>query len=92
MTMPHLMNCPHSADGWCLECVVALGNRELELRAEVRRLRDALMPFAHDDLCEVTGGMVQGSDSPVYGKNKATLRLADFERARAALLPMPPNA
>lgn len=21
MTMPHLMNCPHSSDGWCLECV-----------------------------------------------------------------------
>lgn len=21
MTMPHLMNCSHSGDGWCLECV-----------------------------------------------------------------------
>ena len=21
MTMPHLMNCPHLADAWCLECV-----------------------------------------------------------------------
>ena len=21
MTMPHLMNCPHLADGWCLSCV-----------------------------------------------------------------------
>lgn len=21
MTMPHLMNCAHSAEGWCLECV-----------------------------------------------------------------------
>lgn len=21
MTMPHLMNCAHSEDGWCLECV-----------------------------------------------------------------------
>lgn len=21
MTMPHLMNCDHSDDGWCLECV-----------------------------------------------------------------------
>lgn len=19
--MPHLMNCPHTGDGWCLECV-----------------------------------------------------------------------
>lgn len=24
MTMPHLMNCPHSTDGWCLECVKEL--------------------------------------------------------------------
>ena len=24
MTMPHLMNCPHSAEGWCLECVKGL--------------------------------------------------------------------
>lgn len=21
MTMPHLMNCPHMDDGWCLDCV-----------------------------------------------------------------------
>lgn len=21
MTMPNLMNCPHSPDGWCLECL-----------------------------------------------------------------------
>lgn len=24
MTMPHLMNCSHSEDGWCLECVKQL--------------------------------------------------------------------
>lgn len=23
MTMPHLMNCPHSDSGWCLDCVKA---------------------------------------------------------------------
>jgi hypothetical protein len=27
MTMPHLMNCPHSADGWCLDCVKELHDR-----------------------------------------------------------------
>jgi hypothetical protein len=32
MTMPHLMNCPHSAEGWCLECVAILGNEAIELR------------------------------------------------------------
>lgn len=29
MTMPHLMNCPHLGDGWCLDCVGAQHN-ELE--------------------------------------------------------------
>lgn len=24
MTMPHLMNCPHSPDSWCLTCVKEL--------------------------------------------------------------------
>lgn len=24
MTMPHLTNCSHSADGWCLACVKEL--------------------------------------------------------------------
>lgn len=24
MTMPHLMNCPHTGEGWCLDCVQAL--------------------------------------------------------------------
>ncbi len=24
MTMPHLMNCPHSEEGWCLSCVKEL--------------------------------------------------------------------
>ena len=23
MTMPHLMNCDHQGDGWCLDCVKA---------------------------------------------------------------------
>ena len=24
MTMPHLMNCEHNEDGWCLDCVAVL--------------------------------------------------------------------
>lgn len=24
MTMPHLMNCPHSHEGWCINCVKEL--------------------------------------------------------------------
>lgn len=32
MTMPHLMNCEHIVDGWCLSCVKSLWNDHHELR------------------------------------------------------------
>ncbi len=35
MTMPHLMNCPHSGDGWCLDCVK-------EQQDELEQLKSAL--------------------------------------------------
>ena len=28
MTIPHLMNCSHSGDGWCLDCVAELQSNE----------------------------------------------------------------
>lgn len=49
MTMPHLMNCSHSEDGWCLDCVKALWEeRRCDIRPAVdefsrlmeRQLRD----------------------------------------------------
>jgi hypothetical protein len=55
------------------------------MRQEIAALREALEPFAHPDLCETLGGNVQGDDSPVYGRNKAILRIGDFRRARARL-------
>ena len=39
MTVPHLMNCPHTDSGWCTECVAALGNENWELRADANRYR-----------------------------------------------------
>jgi len=30
MTMPHLMNCGHSPDGWCLDCVKAIHNEHVQ--------------------------------------------------------------
>lgn len=27
MTMPHLENCPHQEEGWCLSCVMTLHER-----------------------------------------------------------------
>lgn len=47
MTMPHLMNCPHAADGWCLACVK-------EQHDLVERLRARLLTAAGDDLCRLT--------------------------------------
>lgn len=35
MTMPHLMNCGHSDDGHCLDCVKAAGEERESLRAQL---------------------------------------------------------
>ena len=39
MTIPKLMNCPHSGDGWCLECLRELDDQS---RALLERARDEL--------------------------------------------------
>jgi len=55
MTMPHLMNCDHSAEGWCLACVKSLeeerynavieaGKYEYALQAIAQRIE----PVSHD--------------------------------------------
>ena len=31
MTMPHLMNCSHLGEGWCLDCVSELQERHARL-------------------------------------------------------------
>lgn len=36
MTMPHLMNCQHSYDGWCLACVKELWRQTPDGRKEAR--------------------------------------------------------
>ena len=35
MTMPHLQNCDHSEDGWCLDCVKKMHD-EFDLRMEIK--------------------------------------------------------
>jgi hypothetical protein len=42
MTVPHLMNCPHTDEGWCLECVVTLGNENWALQERMVTLRKAI--------------------------------------------------
>lgn len=39
MTMPHLMNCPHQAEGWCLDCV---GKQHAQLEVLRDILKDAM--------------------------------------------------
>ena len=34
MTMPHLMNCDHSEDGWCLDCVKRLHDESEKTRSD----------------------------------------------------------
>lgn len=34
MTMPHLMNCPHSDEGWCLDCVKKLHDEKESKKVE----------------------------------------------------------
>lgn len=37
MTMPHLMNCAHSQEGWCLDCVAKQWEELQELRVNANR-------------------------------------------------------
>jgi hypothetical protein len=39
--MPHLMNCPHSEAGWCLDCVVEQHAMLERMDAELRNERDS---------------------------------------------------
>lgn len=38
MTMPHLMNCPHADEGWCLECVRKLYETAARLRDQMLQI------------------------------------------------------
>jgi hypothetical protein len=41
MTIPHLMNCSHSEDGWCLDCVAELHSQYEELSSELDEWKTA---------------------------------------------------
>jgi hypothetical protein len=49
MTIPYLMNCPHSDDAWCLECVKALGEKSERDTALLRQALEALVAAVSDD-------------------------------------------
>ena len=57
------------------------------LQARVAELEGALRPFSQPDLCLRLGGNSprEGSSAVVFQRNKAILRLADFDAAKQAL-------
>jgi hypothetical protein len=57
MTMPHLMNCQHRDDSWCLDCVKAEWERT---NAEIERLNAIVerLPKTADGLPVVNGDVV----------------------------------
>lgn len=52
---------------------------------QVPGIIEALKPFTHPDLLVSLGGNVEGDDSPVYGRNKAILKLKHFRNAAKSL-------
>jgi hypothetical protein len=49
MTVPHLMNCSHTGDGWCAACVATLGNRAWALEEAQRGAEAALADIGDAD-------------------------------------------
>lgn len=47
MTMPHLMNCQHSEDAWCLSCVKELWNEMEEWKSSAERLAKLVIAFSN---------------------------------------------
>lgn len=46
MPMPYYENCPHSAEGWCLDCVSELGNEFINQKAQIKMCRELLANFS----------------------------------------------
>lgn len=68
-----------------LDRVAACWGMDSDEYRSVSGLIDAVKPFAHPDLCKQLSANVMGSESPIYARDKAILRLGDFQRASAAL-------
>lgn len=49
MTMPHLENCLHCEDGWCLECVKRLGEENTDLRLAILEASRITFEHTHSD-------------------------------------------
>lgn len=50
MTMPHLMNCRHSEEGWCLNCVKEIGEENIELRQQLESIQKTISDYLYKDI------------------------------------------
>jgi len=46
MTMPHLINCPHSDDSWCLTCVKELYEETERMNDEIRKKNELIIKLS----------------------------------------------
>ncbi len=82
MTMPHLMNCPHDGEGWCLDCAKSLAAD-----------RDALLKFktwVHDYLDSKGIPTHPGGPHSKEGcriGDRMDLVFAELDRLREAMKP-----
>lgn len=74
MTMPHLHNCPHHEDGWCLSCVKQLHD---ERRCDIRPCVERFARTMEKVLCENSAKV----DLPRPSYSELSLSLARHVRA-----------
>lgn len=65
--------------------IVIAVNAHAANEAKIAALVKALEPFGHPDLSQTLSGNIEGDASPIFGRDRAILKLGDFKRARAAL-------
>ena len=98
MTYPHQMNCSHSNEGWCLDCVNKLGTEVLELEAGFAALETFKRAFGFCRLYECIDGWyvsnktdegIGGCDPciRIYGKTPKEALLAAAQFLEDPLIP-----
>lgn len=74
MTMPHLMNCQHNSDGWCLDCVAELYYNPEHIITWINRERQKCIE-EHIKLVEDNGDLMPIGD---YGQSEWLLSRIGF--------------
>ena len=67
MTMPHLMNCDHSEDGWCLDCVKALWDKQQATDLPLFQHTEAELRFVSGILAALNSEIGRSKSCGVHG-------------------------